>query len=221
MRILVNFASRSRPIKFFNCLDNLRELSILKNYAVLAKLDEDDTETNTPAVRKKLQFYPECQVEWGLSSSKIHSVNRGIGTALESWGILVNLSDDQLFTIKGFDEIIANDMKEYFPDGDGFLHYPDSSPMGIRVPTMSIMGRKYYERDGYVYHNGFDSLYADNYAKAVAQKRGKYKFVNNLIYCHNHYIWNKAEIDQQYARQNSKEMYIKDGTTFKKLMNQL
>jgi hypothetical protein len=221
LKLLINFASRSRPIKMFNCLDNVRELSTLKNYSILLKLDEDDPDTNTAAVRKKLQFYPEVQTEWGYSKSKIDSINRGIGAALEPWTILLNFSDDQLFTVKGFDEIIVNDIRERFPDGDGFLHYPDSSPMGVRIPTMSIMGRKYFERDGFVYHPGFESVYADNYAMAVAQKREKYKFIDKPIYCHNHYLWNKTEIDQQYARQNSKEMYSKDHATFVRLMTEL
>lgn len=220
-KLLINFASRSRPIKMFNCLDNLREYSTLKNHSVLLKVDADDPETNTDAVRKKLQFYPECQVEWGLSGSKISAINRGIGAALESWHIIINLSDDQLFTVKGFDEIILHDMNESFTDGDGFLHYPDRSPMGHSVPTMSIMGRKYFERDGHIYHPEFESVYADNYAMAVAKKRGKYKFINNVIYNHLHYRWGLAEKDEQYERQDCKEMYAKDKIVFEKLMSKL
>lgn len=220
-KLLINLASRSRPIKFFNCLDNLRELSTLKNYTVLAKLDDDDPSTNIPGVRKKLQFYPEVQSEWGLSSSKINAINRSIGSVLESWNILINLSDDQLFTVKGFDEIIVNDMNESFTDGDGFLHYPDSSPMGQAVPTMSIMGRKYFERDGHVYHPEFFSVYADNYAMQVAIKRGRYRFINKIIYNHNHYRWGLTEMDEQYARQDNLGVYAKDKVVLNKLMAEL
>lgn len=213
MRLLINFASRSRPIKMFNCLDNLREYSTLKDFSVLLKLDLDDPECNNIPVRKKLQFYPEVQTDWNYSTSKIHAINRGIGAALESWDILVNISDDILFIAKGFDEIITNDMKEFFPDGDGFLHYPDSHA-GKRVPVMSIMGKKYFERTNEVYYNKYLTWYADNDAMQVAKKLGKYKFIDKKIYDHYHPRNKKAEMDDQYRRTEDVSLRNKDRILF-------
>lgn len=213
MRFLINFASRSRPIKMFNCLDNLREYSSLKNYRVLLKLDVDDPESNIDAVRKKLKFYPEVQTEWGISSSKIDAINRGIGAALELWQILINFSDDQLFLVNGFDEIIANDMNEHFPDLDGFLHYPDSFA-GKKVPVMSIIGIKYFERTNEVYYSGYKSWYSDNDAMEVSKRLGKYKFVDKKIFDHFHPRAKKAKMDEQYIKSESPELKSKDRALF-------
>lgn len=216
MRLLINFASRSRPLKFFNCLDNLRQFSTLKNYFVLAKCDSDDFDMNTHAVIKKLDFYPEVEMAWGYSSSKVAAINRDIDLKRHHFDILINFSDDQLFLVKGFDQIIVDDMKNHFPDTDGFLHYPDSHT-GSKIPTMSIMGRAYYERDMCVYEPNFENVYADNYAMDVAKKRGKYVFVNQSIYDHFHPVYKMTDWDEQYLKTDSKESFAKDRATYLKL----
>jgi hypothetical protein len=211
--ILINFASRSRPVKMFYCLENLRSFSTLYEYKVLLKLDLDDASCNNEATREGLKYFPECQIEWGYSESKVSAINRNIGSSLEMWDILINLSDDQLFTVKGFDEIIKHDMDLYFKDRDGFLHYPDTKT-GNKIPTMSIMGRKYFDRDGYVYHPSFLSVFADNFAMDVAKKRGKYMFLDKSIYIHKHPAYGLAEWDAQYKKTESKEFYQKDRETY-------
>jgi hypothetical protein len=213
MRILVNFASRSRPIKMFNCLENLRQYSAVKNYMVLLKLDVDDYSCNNDTVKEQLKYFPEVQTEWGYSESKVAAINRNIGSALEMWDILINFSDDQLFLAKGFDEIIINDMKEWFPDLDGFLHYPDSHA-GKKVPVMSIIGRKYFERTNEVYYNKYQTWYADDDAMMVAKKLRKYKFIDTKIYDHFHFRNKKAEMDDLYRRNEAIELRSKDRLIF-------
>lgn len=220
MKLLINFASRTRPTKFFKCLDNLRAMSTMKNYLVLAKLDYDDITMNNPEVKEKIKYYPEVQIEWGISKNKVHAINRGIGVARDIWNILINLSDDQLFITKGFDRIITDDFEKYFVDKDGFIHYPDNYA-GEKIPVMSIMGRRYYERDFYVYHPDFISVYADNYAMEIAKRRGKYKFIHTRLFDHLHYRVGLSEKDEQYAKTDSREMYTKDSATFSKLKSQL
>lgn len=216
MKILINFATRTRPTKFFKCLDNIREMSVMNNYLVLVKADNDDITMNNPEVRDRVRYYPEVQVEWGWSKNKVHAINRGVGAARTFWNILVNLSDDQLFVTKGFDKIITEDFEKYYPDKDAFLHYPDSHTWD-KIPTMSVMGRKYYERDFFVYEPSFMSVYGDNYAMEVAKRRGRYRFIPTTIYDHFHYRWGLAEKDDQYLKTDNKEVYAKDSQTLLKL----
>jgi uncharacterized protein YbcC (UPF0753/DUF2309 family) len=103
MKISYSFASRSRPEKFFQALDNIREMSASENYEVIAKLDIDDSSMHNNEVKKRLTKYPEVTVKWGLSENKIHAVNRNNDFTGE---IICCHSDDMIFTKKGFDDIL-------------------------------------------------------------------------------------------------------------------
>jgi len=107
---------------------------------------------------------------------------------VQDWDILINFSDDMLFIKKGFDQIIIDAMKEHFPDTDGVLHFHDGHKYGAQLMTMSIMGKKYYDRFHYIYHPDYISLWSDNEAMDVAKLLGKYKYMGdqNIIFNHNH-----------------------------------
>jgi hypothetical protein len=62
---------------------------------------------------------------------------------------------------------------------------------------MSIMGRTYYERFGYVYHPAYTSLWCDNEAQDVAMQLGCYKYVPKQIFTHKHPAWTGERADEQ------------------------
>jgi hypothetical protein len=76
---------------------------------------------------------------------------------ISDWDILVVMSDDMVCVTHGWDDIIRQDMNENFPDTDGVLHYNDGNQKA-NVMTMSIIGRKYYKRDGYIYNPEYQSF---------------------------------------------------------------
>jgi hypothetical protein len=197
MKICYIYASRSRPQKFFEGLDNIRTLSSNKDYKIIAKLDTDDKTMNTLEVKKKLEQYPEVIVKWGRSSSKIHAINRD-NEETKDCDIIINFSDDMRFVVPGFDRII----KHYMTDLDRFLHFPDSYKKAA-VCTMSIMGRTYFERTGLIYPSEYNSLWADNEATEVAKLLDCYTFINTQIFEHNHFSNWKAERDLLYHRNNT------------------
>lgn len=201
MTICYNYASRQRSDKFFAGLDNICQLSSSRAYFIVAKLDEDDHTMNNQEVRKRLESYPECIVKWGHSKSKIDAINRSLDN-LPQFDILINFSDDMRFTVLGFDNVIREDMQQYFPDTDGFLHFPDDYARE-RVATMAIMGRKYYERFNYIYHPAYYSLFCDDEQCDVAKALRKYVFINNPIIEHNHYVNAKAGKDALYCRNDT------------------
>jgi hypothetical protein len=217
MKIIYNFASRSRPEKFFETLDNVRSLATHDDYAIVCTLDKDDPSMTTPEVMDRaLTYNKKVWPIWGISKNKIDAINRGIPYiknwgALLNWSILVNISDDSRFLVAGFDKIIIADMQTHFPDLDGVLHYPDSHTKDLLL-TMSVMGRRYYDRFGYIYHPDYISLYADQEATEVAKKLGKYKFINTPLYDHLHPVWNMAQWDDQYRHTES--FYATDGATY-------
>lgn len=213
-KIFYNFASRSRPVKLIKCIENIIELSETADYIILIKMDVDDVVCANKEFNEKLLSYGSKVIPvYGFSKNKVDAINRDIWM-VKDWDILINMSDDMIFLVKGFDRQILSDM-DYLQKGtDVFLHYPDGSPAADILCTMSIMGKEYYDRFGYVYHHEFANVYCDNEATAVARILGKYKFINTQLFSHEHPAWGKCETDEQYLRTESKEGYALDHATF-------
>jgi hypothetical protein len=212
MKIVYNFATRSRPEKCLNVIRNIFQSSLHENYSIVITADVDDPTMNNRDMINKINSFPKTKIFFGFSKSKIDAINKNIGL-LGDFDILVNISDDQLFIMKGFDQEIIKDMQEYFPDGDGFLHYPDSHAKD-KLPTMSIMGKKYLDRFGYIYHPSYVNVYCDNEAMEVAIILGKHKFIDKNIYDHFHPVWGMAEWDEQYRKSENVISYATDRATY-------
>lgn len=199
MTICYSFASRSRPDRFFQTLDNIIVQSASNDFFIVAKLDEDDMTMNDPLILNKIaDYYPMVQVRLGVSKSKIHAINRDIEGY--KYDILICASDDMRFCTHGFDNIIRQHMP---PDLDGFLHMFDDYAKD-RVCTVSILGRKYYQRDHYIYHPDYYSMWCDDEATEVAKARVCYIQVPGVHLEHLHYTnLGKAPKDALYQRNDT------------------
>lgn len=203
MKILVKYTSRSRPDRFFFGLDSIvNNMMRPKDHQILCSFDTDDLTMNNPEVIGRLATQsPDYNITWvfGESKSKIDAINRDIDKADKDWDILVNMSDDMEFIERGFDQFICYEMENRYPDTDGVLHFPDGHTQD-RLMTLSIIGRRWYERFGYVYHPDYKSLWCDNEAMLVARKLNKISYIPQQIFQHNHPAWRKGEMDEQYQR---------------------
>lgn len=214
--ILIKYASRSRPERFFEGLHNIIDMAADKeSYTVLCMLDADDMsifstefQTSTSNRYQLPSFNTQMDLvhhkapdrvcyDFGTSKSKIDAINRPIWPTMQ-WDILVNFSDDMRFTVYGYDHLIREGIRCNGPDV--FLHYPDSTAKNM-LPTMSIMDRTYFQRDGYIYHPSYKSLWCDNEAMDVAQLRGRYHYVDTQIFDHYHPAYGHVPWDEQYTRQ--------------------
>jgi len=169
------------------------------SWQIILSVDADDDATMKSEELKAIQRDSRVTVKFGLSKSKIDAINRDVPT--EGWDILVNLSDDQIFTKRGFDEVIVQCGK------DEFLHLPDGHVNEL-LPTMSVMGYDYYKRFNYIYHPDYASLWSDNEAMDVAKKLGCYKYVNEIIFNHLHPAWTGETPDAQLLHTQS--LYRRD-----------
>jgi len=217
MKLTYSFPSRSRPVKFFAALDNIRSMSQNGNYEVIAKLDDDDKQF-TQRFKDRLSEYPEVIVKWGKSKNKIHAVNRDLeGMTGE---ILLCHSDDMVFIRRGFDKFIRSQFVKSIAHQelifDGLLHLPDGYA-NARVCTYSIMHVNYYKRFGYIYHPSYISLWCDNEATMVAKMLNKYKYVNEQIFQHEHPVLGHVPKDEMYLRQG--RFYKEEEITFRKREN--
>jgi hypothetical protein len=209
-KILFKYASRSRTQKFFGGLDNiLNNLADLDNFCILISLDIDDTTMNNPTTIQKLteyiNKYPErIVVKYGHSKSKIDAINRDVNEIKNKFNfdIVVNFSDDMEFIQHSFDETIRNKFYVNYPDTDGNIYFNDGF-VGDRISTMSIIGRKYYDKFNYIYHPSYHSLWCDNEYTEVAKRNQKIIYFHDRLFNHNHPANVGGFIDEQLIKTES------------------
>lgn len=214
-KILFKLPSRSRPERVFEVLDATMENKLQdKNFSFLLTLDEDDETMNNQEVIDKLKTYPNMNIVFGVSDSKIGAVNRDLNEYEGEWDIVVLLSDDMVPVLFGFDERIRKAFKDNFPDLDGVTWFNDGF-QGQRINTLCILGKKYYERFNYIYHPEYKSLYSDNEFTEVARRLGKQKYFNTVIIEHRHFSirGNRERYDDLYRKNDS--LMDRDGQVYK------
>lgn len=216
-KIVFKYTSRSRPDNFFRGLDSIvNNLHDTENYYIQCTFDTDDLSMNNKEVIDRLHTYKNLTYYFGESKNKIDAINKNLEKLTDDWSILVNMSDDQIFITQYFDKIIRDQMDYACDDTDMFLHFPDEHT-GKVIPTMSIIGKKYFDRTGKIYHPDFKSVYSDNFEMDLAKYLGKYKFINILLYQHLHPCFGLAPMDEQYIKTENPIGYEEDRKTYIRL----
>ena len=221
MKLLYTFASRSRPEKFIKCIENIYINSRHDDFVILASLDSDDTTMNNIDITEKMGRYDKLYYTFHTppekDKNKIAAINRSMIGAPD-YDILINMSDDFVFIEKGFDKIIIDAFRHPHPDIifdlDQLIHFPDQH-QGKNCMTMYIAGRKYYERDGFIYDPRCKSLWADIISQETGQIRGKYKFVNQRIFNHLHPSFMDCKYDAQYLLTEGREVREHDYAVYR------
>ena len=209
-KILFKYASRSRNEKFFDGLDNiLNNLNDLNNFCILCSLDADDeTMNNQQSIKRITEYvkkYPaNIVVKFGKSKNKIDAINRDVNDFKErfNFDILVNFSDDMQFIVQSFDKTIREKFYIAYPNLDGNIYFNDGF-VGDAISTMSIIGRKYYDKFNYIYHPSYHSLWCDNEYTMVAKTEKKIVYFDEKIYIHNHPANIGGFIDSQLMKTES------------------
>jgi hypothetical protein len=201
-KLLIKFPTRSRPVKFFNILDQYYFL--LKNFNVefVISCDVDDLTMNNQRVIETLNSYPYLNYFFEKNNSKIEAVNNNLKD--KNFDILLLASDDMLPVQKGYDEIIRDKMLETFPDTDGVLWFNDGF-QGPNLNTLCILGKKYYDRFGYIYHPDYKSLYSDAEFTLISQQLNKVKYFDQVLIKHIQYSIMKESPDELYKKNDNLE----------------
>lgn len=217
MKYLIKYASRSRPVNFERGLKSIIELAKNpKAITVIVSLDIDDEALpEYMTIIEKYWSLVHIKVKADTSLSKIHAINREVNDYKGEWNILINFSDDMVFTHPYWDEFITEKFIKHFPDGDGFLHLNDGNQFK-NICTMSVMDCKYYQRTNYIYNSEYISLECDREATDVAHMTGRKVYVDQQIYKHLHHEWGLAPNDRLYALNSNEAIQTKDLDTFNK-----
>jgi len=205
MKILVKFPTRNRKEKFFDVVQKYYDYATDKNnLEFLITLDDDDLSMNNDEVRLKLNSYKNLKYIFGQSDNKIHAVNRDIEDY--NWDIILLASDDMIPVQLGYDEVIRNKMKEFYPDTDGVLWFNDGF-QGNKLNTLCILGKKYYQRFNYIYYPEYKSTWCDNEFMDVANILKKQKYFHNIIIKHEHPDWGYGKMDEIHQKNHGNLMY--------------
>ena len=211
MKILFKITTRSRQALFIRTINSILEnIENKDNYHLLISIDDDDPAMNPPPVLKS-EHYTYVS---GKSKNKIDAINRDVNDFDYDWDILVNVSDDQVFILNGFDNII----RDAFSDNtDQYIHFSDGYQKS-NVSSMHICGRKYYNRDNYIYCPEYISLWSDSENDIVAKMRNCYKYMGDdlEIFHHLHPTWGLAQMDEQYKRTQEYNIWLHDKDVFER-----
>ena len=145
-----------------------------------------------------MDSYTHLRYKYGAHKSKIAAINADMKG--EDFDVLFLISDDMIPIVPGFDDVIVNLMKEHFPNLDGALHFDDNCLGGYQTITLSIMGKKLYDRFGYIYHPDYKSFYCDVEFTDEVRRMKKVFYSSLVIVKHD---W-KGNIGDSVYKRNTK-----------------
>lgn len=198
-RILIKFPTRGRPRKFADTFAKYVEYAEdPSNIHFLVTMDTDDKTVTMDLINQTIEKHPSTQIFVGESANKIAAVNRDMHHA-PPFDILLLASDDMIPQIKGYDNIIRQKMKDHFPDTDGVLWFNDGH-QGNTLNTLCILGRKYYQRFGYIYNPAYKTVYCDTEFTDTAQRLRRQVYDSRVIINHMHPDFGVAHRDATYIK---------------------
>ncbi|MBU8911320.1 MAG: hypothetical protein KOO65_08625 [Desulfobacterales bacterium] len=189
LKLLLKYPTRSRPELFKSTITKYLEFMTNKDdYEFVVSADRGDDSMNNDNIIEFVKSLKNCSIKFGNSKTKIEACNSDVPDT--PWDIVVLVSDDQIPQIKGYDDIIRNDMEKYFPDLDGLLWYFDNRQRNIC--TLTIMGRRMYDGMTHLYHPDFTTHCCDNFLTIVTE--GKQKFIDKCIIKHEWRLHNSDDL---------------------------
>lgn len=190
MKLLFNMATRARPTICFPLLkDYIAKLSGKHEASFKVVFDDNDMSMNNAITLEYLkEISPIIQpCVYSGPRSKINAINAFVSSK-DDFDIVINLSDDMIPLVSGYDDIIASDMIKYWPNLDGAPNYDDCfSSKDKQLITLSIMGKKLFDAFGYIYHSDYKSYFSDDEFTDTVKALGKYKFIPSQIIEHRHH----------------------------------
>lgn len=182
MKLLIKYPTRARWDTFKKTLGQyMGRLSNKHEVEFVISMDVDDRSMNNPEVHAYLDALKNVSYCYGENRTKVEAINANMQN--HEFDVVLLASDDMIPEVDGYDDIICSALQEYFPDTDGVLHFHDGR-VGESLNTLSIMGKKMYDRFGYIYHPDYKSLWCDNEFHEVTRAMGKVKWIDRVIIRH-------------------------------------
>ncbi len=200
MKLLIKFPTRNRVNKFLKVLETYIKNLDDKSTEIIISCDFDDVTMNQDYVREVIEQYQNVKLFYGNNKTKIEAINANLEDV--DFDIILLASDDMIPIVKGFDTIIKTKMIEHYPDTDGVLWFNDGH-QGNKLNTLCILGKKYYDRFGYIYYPKYHSVWSDNEFMDVANLLGKQIYFEDVIIQHQHPDYGFGERDIVHVLNNN------------------
>lgn len=184
--LVIKMPTRGRFSYFFETLDIYYSyLSGDNEVTFIISCDEDDSTMNNTEVTDRLNLYSNLKYYFGKSKTKVEAVNANLDKLPEKYDVLLVASDDMIPIKKGYDSVILDSMLKHYPDTDGVLWFNDGF-VGKELNTLPIVGKKYYDRFGYIYYHEYKSFFCDGEFTCVANYLNKQVYIDDVIIQHIH-----------------------------------
>lgn len=213
MHILCKIPTRSRPEQFIKTLSSfVNNESGLHKITYLISIDYDDDSMDHLVLKKTRELIgKDGIIVLGSRAGKIGSVNRDMERAPKDYDILMQPADDWMVKKENWDDIVAREVCDSFPDLDGVVWFYDGHQPNI--DTLCIMGKPYYERFNYIYYPEYVTFWADNEFTEVANLLDRLSFCEEVVFEHQHPDWIYSNgydgkfkgYDQLYHENNKQE----------------
>lgn len=207
MKLVIKFPTRGRSSKFLLTLKKYIDYLDDKSTQIIVTCDNDDEDMKQPHIKEVLSNYSNVKIFFGDNKSKIEAINANL-TGID-FDIVLLASDDMIPVKKGFDTIIKESMEKHYPDTDGVLWFNDGY-QGKKLNTLSILGKKYYNRFGYIYHPEYISVWCDNEFMNVGNILGKQTYFDEVIIQHQHPDWGFGGRDQIHHLNSKNERHDRE-----------
>jgi hypothetical protein len=203
---------------FFETLSKYIEMSSGKHHIeYVISMDNDDVSMNNDEIRARLDALildgVDIKYFYGDSKTKIEAINADMEKASDDWDMVFNGQDDMIPTAQGYDDIMLTRLIELFPDTDGAIWINDQFMGYDQNCTIVSAGRKYYDRFGYIYYPGYDSLFADNEYTEVGRGLGKLIYIPDRIMKHD-WVGQNQSLDPLILRNEASDKYASDKKIF-------
>lgn len=219
MNLLIKFPTRGRKHKFLHTLRKYVTLANdINDIKFLISVDIDDVEMYSEETVSIIHQNPNCEILVSENKTKVEAVNFGINSLNYGWDILLLASDDMIPQKKGYDDIIRENMSKYYPDTDGVLWFNDGFK-GNNLNTLSIMGKKYYDRFKHIYYPKYKSVWCDNEFMDVANILKKQTYIDDVIIRHEHPDYGLAARDEVHSKNFQNENHDKSLYLSRKQIN--
>jgi len=203
-KISLLHATRGRALQAKECRDAwMSAAKHPEDIEHIFGIDDDDIDslTNINTQRVIAERGKGCVAAWNACAK----ASKG--------DILIQLSDDWEPT-KNWDVDILREFED--AKGERVLAISDGHRTDDLL-CMAILNRARYEKQGYLFHPEFFSVYSDNYFTWAATKDGVIKDSRHIVFEHKHPVFNKAEWDPTYLASNAQQNYVQGHGKFLEL----
>jgi hypothetical protein len=214
--LLITIYSNNNPEILSSIYSYYQKLSNEVPYHFLVIYDESDEIISHPEIKNELENLPNLSLFLNKNKTKTSGYNTAIKKYIDWFDIVFILEDNFYVSINHFDKIIADSMVSNYPDFDGVLNFNYNTTSFInKTPAI---GKKYYNRFGYIFHDEYQSSFYDHELTYVSRILGKETFINKSLATatpKTHY----NETDKNLLEQRRDQTFNIKQTTLKHIFN--